>query len=183
VKTDAQLIEEARTDPAAFGELYERHVRALHSWFRARAGSAAAMDLTAETFAQAACSLRRFRDESRGSAAPWLYGIARNLLRRFHERNRVETSARKRLGIELTSYEAGFEAVEERAAAEAAAGDLRTAVEALPPEQREALELRVVEQRPYGEVARSLGTSETAARLRVMRALGSLSRMLKGALP
>jgi len=32
-----------------------------------------------------AVGLKRFRDEADGSAAPWLYGIAKNLLRRYHE--------------------------------------------------------------------------------------------------
>jgi RNA polymerase sigma-70 factor (ECF subfamily) len=53
-------------------------------------------------------------------------------------------------------------------------------VSGLPEGQREALELRVIDERDYGEVAASLGVTEVAARLRVMRALTSLSRLLKG---
>jgi DNA-directed RNA polymerase specialized sigma24 family protein len=36
----------------------------------------------------------------------------------------------------------------------------------------------VVEERPYEEIASALGCTETAARLRVMRALGKLARAL-----
>ena len=95
MKTDAQLIKEARTNADAFAELYERYVRSVHAWFRTRVEPASAMDLTAETFAQAAGGLRRFRDESDGSAGPWLFGIAKNLHRRFLERRRVETVGRR----------------------------------------------------------------------------------------
>ena len=51
------------------------------STFLRRADSrATALDLTAETFAQAWLVRARFRDEANGSAAPWIYGIARNVL-------------------------------------------------------------------------------------------------------
>jgi DNA-directed RNA polymerase specialized sigma24 family protein len=86
VRTDAELIRAARVDGEAFAELYRRHARAIASWFAARTPTRIAGELTAETFAQAALSLKRFRDEANGSAAPWLYGIARNVLRRSLER-------------------------------------------------------------------------------------------------
>ena len=181
MKTDAQLIEEARTNADAFAELYERHVRSVHAWFRAHVDPAAAMDLTAETFAQAACGLRRFRDEAGGSAGPWLFGIAKNLHRRYLERRRVETVGRRRLGMPLGTYTSEFDETDERVSAETLTPDLHAAVNGLPQGQREALELRVVGELSYREVAATLGTSELAARLRVMRALGSLAEKLKGA--
>jgi hypothetical protein len=48
--TDAELLSEARRDPNAFGELYARHVAAVHDWHARRIPWAAA-DPTAETFA------------------------------------------------------------------------------------------------------------------------------------
>jgi RNA polymerase sigma-70 factor (ECF subfamily) len=181
VKTDAQLIRDARKDPDALAELYGRHAVAIHAWLRARTSTTAASELTAETFAQAALSLRRFRDEAEGSAAPWLYGIARNLLRRSLERDRVETAARSRLGMPLAAPEPDLDAIEERDRAERLSPALSAALETLPPGQRHALELRIVDELPYERIASSLSCSEGAARIRVLRALGSLSRRLKGA--
>src|SRR5919202_4942793 len=103
MRTDAELVVAARSDADAFAELYRRHAPSVYSWLRARAGERIAADLTAETFAQAALSLRRFRDEAGGSAVPWLLGIARNLLRRSFERERIETRARRRLGMPIAS--------------------------------------------------------------------------------
>jgi RNA polymerase sigma-70 factor (ECF subfamily) len=183
VKTDAQLIQAARRDADAFGELYERHVRAIARWFAARTSPRLAGELTAETFAQAALSLRRFRDEADGSAAPWLYGIARNVLRRSLEKERVETAARQRLGVPVRSYDAGLDEVDSRLDAAGMRPALEEALERLPRAQRDALELRIVRALAYGEVARALGCSEVAARIRVTRALGTLSRLLKGAAP
>jgi RNA polymerase sigma factor (sigma-70 family) len=178
--SDAQLLRRARSDPEALGELYLRYRDQLYRWFRARVPESDASELTAELFAQVAIGLRRFRDEANGSAAPWLYGIARNLVRRYHEHGRIETAARRRLGMPLRAYELDLDAVDDRLAAAAEPG-LAAALESLPGGQREALELRVLEERSYDEVALALGCSETAARLRVMRALGKLARVLRAA--
>jgi RNA polymerase sigma factor (sigma-70 family) len=171
-RTDAELIDAAASDASAFGELYRRHVSAVHGWFRRRLEWAAS-DLTAETFAQAWLSRRRFRDEAGGSALPWLLGIARNVARESARRNEVETRARRRLGLpaDLAS-EDGHTAVEERLSPRAALAD---ALESLPEHEREALELRVVDELPYPEVADRLGVRPAAARLRVSRALRRLS--------
>src|SRR5829696_1526832 len=143
MKTDAQLITAERNDPDAFAELYRRHAQAVHAFFASRAQQAAG-ELTAETFAQAALSLRRFRDEAGGTALPWLYGIARNLLRRYHERARVDTRARVRLGMPVRSYELDLDEANDRLDAARLAPVLAAALDALPPSQRDALELRVV---------------------------------------
>jgi RNA polymerase sigma-70 factor (ECF subfamily) len=183
VKTDAELIRAAVRDHDAFAELYRRHAQSVNSWLRARSGDRIASELTAETFAQAALSLRRFRDEAGGSALPWLLGIARNLLRRSFERERVEAGARRRLGMPLRSYEVDMSALDDRADAERLAPTLASALARLPRTQRDALELRVVRDLAYDEVAAQLGCTAVAARIRVMRALASLSRLLKGATP
>jgi RNA polymerase sigma factor (sigma-70 family) len=137
-------------------------------------------ELTAETFAQASLSLGRFRDEADGSAEPWLYGIARNVLRSTLARERVESAARRRLGIPLQSYEEELDSVADRLDAESARPALDAALEQLPRAQRDAVELRVLRALSYDKVAASLGCSQVAARIRVTRALASLSRMLKG---
>jgi RNA polymerase sigma factor (sigma-70 family) len=180
MKTDAQLIHEARKDADAFAELYSRHATAIHGWFQARAPESVVLDLTAETFAQAALSLRRFRDLADGSAAPWLYGIARNLLRRYAEHERVDARARARLGVPL-SVDDDLERFVERERATRLLPDLTQALAALSPAQREAVRLRIVDELPYEQVAGRLGCTALAARLRVLRGLGSLNRALKGA--
>jgi RNA polymerase sigma factor (sigma-70 family) len=176
--SDAELLRRARDDPEALGELYLRYRDELYRWFRSRVPESDASELAAELFAQVALSLRRFRDEAGGSAGPWLYGIAKNLLRRYYERGRIETVARRRLGMPLRAYELDLDSINARLAAEGAGPGLASALDVLPRGQRDALELRVIEERPYEEIAIELGCTETAARLRVMRALGKLVRAL-----
>ncbi len=180
-QTDAQLIRAARSDPGAFAELYRRHVRSIHAYLRAHSPPHAASELTAETFAQAALSLRRFRDQADGSARPWLYGIARNLARRHLENQRIETRSRQRLGMPIRSYELDTDASNDRLDAEQLTPALTAALDTLPPSQRQAVELRIVHELPFKQIARTLGCSEVAARIRVTRALGTLSRVLKEA--
>jgi RNA polymerase sigma-70 factor (ECF subfamily) len=176
-KSDAQLIRDAQDDPEAFAQLYRRHAGAVHSWLAARTPARIAVELTAETFAQAAVSLVRFRDHASGSARPWLYGIARNLLRRYVDRERIETRARQKLGIETRSYDE-FERAEERAFAQQVRPRLGPALAALPAAQRDAVRMHVVDELPYATVASRLGCSERAARLRVMRGLNRLARAI-----
>ena len=183
MRTDAELIREARRDPDALAELYRRHAERLHSWLQAQVSPQIACELTAETFAQAALSLRRFQDPGGGSASPWLFGIAKNLLRRDYESERVDRKARRRLGIPELAHDLNLARVEERDRAERMRPSLVAALATLPPGQRRALELRVIQELPYDEVASSLSCSEGAARIRVTRALGSLSDRMKGASP
>lgn len=170
--SDADLIRAAATDPAAFAALYERHALRVYGWCQHRLRWAAS-DLTAETFAQAWLSRNRFRDQHDGSALPWLLGIARNVLRETIRHDRVETRARERLGLPLDlSADDGYAAVEERLSPRAT---LAAALEQLPEHERDALELRVVDELPYDEVAAQLAIRPSAARLRVSRALRRLA--------
>jgi RNA polymerase sigma factor (sigma-70 family) len=169
---DAQLMRAARRDASAFGELYRRHVGAVHAWFAHRVAWAAA-DLTAETFARAWISRAGFRDERDGSALPWLLGVGRNVLRESARRDRVETRARERLGLPLAiAPEEGYAAVDERLSPRRS---LAAALAALPAHERQALELRIVEELPYGRVAEVLQIRPTAARVRVSRAIRRLA--------
>ena len=182
-RTDAELLKAAGGDPQAFREFYDRYAVWIRSWFVRHTGSeTASLDLTAETFAQAWHASRRFRDEADGSGAPWLFGIARNLLRQYHKHNRIESAARERMGLPVPAAECeDYERIDERSEIGALTPILRRAVRALPAEQRRALELRVVPGLPYEAVAGRLGCSQNAARLRVSRALRSLTTQMRSA--
>jgi RNA polymerase sigma-70 factor (ECF subfamily) len=167
VTTDAELLRAARTDAGAFRTLYDRYAARIHGFHLARTGSAdGAHDLTAETFARAWLGRNRFRDESGGSAGPWLFGIARFVLLESVRRGRLERSACEKLGIaaERPAVDPEPEWAEE----------LDDALDGLPADQREALRLRIVDDLDYTAVARELGTTPGAARVRVHRALSAL---------
>jgi RNA polymerase sigma factor (sigma-70 family) len=178
---DAQLLRAARRDPEAFCRFYERHVLRLRSWLRRETGSTeVANDLTAETFAQALVSLRRFNGREDEQAVAWLFGIARNLLHQYRRRQRVETSARERLHMPVRDY-GGFDEADELVDAQRLAPALEEALAALPEHERAALDLRVVEGLAFDEVAERLAVASPAARMRITRALRTLRARLAGA--
>jgi RNA polymerase sigma-70 factor (ECF subfamily) len=171
--SDAELLSAARSDPNAFRELYDRYVERVHGYFVRRTGDEeAAFDLTAETFAQAWLVRVRFRDEADGSAAPWLFGIARNVLLMSLRRGQLERRAAQRLGLR-ERLDAGYEPASV-APDEHWADGADELLDGLPAAQREAVRLRVVQELGYEQVAVVLGTSASAARVRVHRGLAAL---------
>jgi RNA polymerase sigma factor (sigma-70 family) len=143
----------------------------VERWWRTQTpGLATAAHLTAETFAQALVSLDRFRGSSDEQAVARLFGIARNLVRRFHRRGRAELEVCRRLGIQLDHDEEELAHLEAQIDARAQGADLSEALNLLPDAQRQALQLRVIDELDYRQAAALMGTSEQNARIRVSRA-------------
>jgi len=180
LRTDAELLTAARRDPAAFAAFCDRHAVAVLGFFARRTTCAAtAADLTAETFAQAYASRRRYRDTG-DPATAWLFAIARRQLAGFVRRQAVDDRARRRLGIAPSALDdVSFERIEDLADLRALRGALEDALASLPPEQAEAIRLRVLRELSYADVAGRLGCSEGAARVRVCRGLDRLARLLR----
>ena len=180
--TDAQLLAQSENRPDAFGELCGRHALALERWmFRATGDPQVAHDLTAETFAQAWFSRHRFAPQGDGSAAPWLFGIGKNLVRRYHRRNRTDTKARERLGMSLREVpDEEYTEIEEHLDAMRLSPHIATAMAELPLREQRAVTMRIVDDQPYSVVAAELGCSPAAARTYVSRALRKLSVRITG---
>jgi RNA polymerase sigma-70 factor (ECF subfamily) len=175
---DPGLLRATPGDRRAFGVFYERHERAVLGFLAAATRRPdLAADLTAETFATALEAAASY-DPRRGSARVWLFGIARHVLAASLRRGRVESEARRRLGLEALVLEArqleAIDALLERD------GDRIVAewLAELPPEHAEALRARVLDERPYAEIAGALRCSEAVVRQRVSRGLGRLRRRL-----
>lgn len=177
---DEELLVASCRDRDAFIELYRRYACRLLTYFARRTLDAqTAADLTAETMADAFASRARFADRGDGSARAWLYTIARRKLDRFIRRRTVETRARQRLGMEPIELTSGDMArVEALIDFEETGRRVAGALANLSPRQRDAVRLRVLDGRPYRQVADQLGCSEATARARVSRALRQLAEEL-----
>jgi RNA polymerase sigma factor (sigma-70 family) len=178
--SDAEVLRLSRDEPEAFGAFYQRHAETVLRYFARRTlDPEAAPELTAETFAQAFASRRRFRDQEGRGGLVWLYGIGRNLLSRYFRTGAVDARARRRLGVpEREISEQDYERIEELIDFEQVGRAIASAFSVLSEEQRDALTLRVVEGRPYNEVAEHLSCTEETARARVSRGLRRLARVL-----
>jgi RNA polymerase sigma-70 factor (ECF subfamily) len=178
-KSDAELILLSADDADAFRVVYDRHARGLYGFFLRRTGDGdAALELVAETFSQAWLSRRRFRDLAGGTAGPWLFAIARRLLLRAVARQQLESSALERLGVDLR-VRTPVELVPTGEWLDGLDAEVAAALDELPDGQRQAIELRVLCDMPYRRVAKRLGCSPVAARIRVSRGLATLRARLE----
>jgi RNA polymerase sigma-70 factor, ECF subfamily len=179
---DTDLLILSRRRPEAFTGFYQRHAEPILRFFvRRTLDPETAAELTAETFAEAFASRMRFRDRGLG-AEGWLYTIARRQLFRFYRSGQVEAKAQRALGMpEREVSPEDYERIEELIDSEGARSEIAEAFERLSPDQREAMRLRVLEGRPYAEVAGRLACTEQAARARVSRGLQRLAALLERA--
>jgi RNA polymerase sigma factor (sigma-70 family) len=175
--TPADQLRRSVSQPEAFGDFFDAYFEDLLRYLTRRTCDVeAGLDLTAESFAQAYLSRRRFRGSTDGEAAAWLYRIAKRQLARYFKKGAAEQRALGRLGLEQPELDLETERQIERFAS---LDEVRTVLSAelneLSPARREALQLRVIDELPYREVARRLEISEDAARARVSRALRELA--------
>ena len=169
---DELLLATATGDAEAFAVFYRRHVGEVLGYLARWTGSyELAADLTGEAFAGALLGCRRYRPGG-APALAWLLGIAHNKLRESARHGRIAQRARERLGIPpLALDDEGLLRVEELASA----GDLALKLlERLPAAQRQAVRARVLEERPYDELAAELECSEQVVRQHVSRGLKRL---------
>lgn len=173
----APSLQQARTQPSAFADFYRSEAAPLLAFLARRTFDVeVARDLTAETFAQAFEHRRRFRGTTDAEARGWLYAIARHQLSRYARKGIVERKAIKRLGIQVPPV---CPDDRQRILELADLAEVRTLVatsfHSLPADQGAAIQLRVIDERSYPEVAASLGVSEQTARARVSRGLRRLA--------
>lgn len=176
-RSDAELLAGTPADPEAFGEFYRRHERGVVAFFLhwSRSPELAA-DLTAETFAAALGSLSGYRCEL-GEPRAWLFGVARHVLARSLERGRVEDRARRRLGIPPLLVD--DDALERIEAIASLNGSVLELLDDLSGPVRAAVSGRVLEEREYRELARSLACSPSVVRQRVRRGLARLRERME----
>ena len=171
--SDDELLAAAAGDRDAFAAFYRRYERAVLAFFLRRTGDPElAADLTAEVFAAVLVACRRYRPGG-GDAVAWLFGIAEHKLIDSRRRGVVADRARRRLG--MAPIELGDGDLE-RIASEA--GDAVALLDELPPEQREAIRARVLDDRSYEQIAYEMSCSPAVVRKRVSRGLARLRREL-----
>jgi RNA polymerase sigma factor (sigma-70 family) len=173
-RSDAAVIADSLARPQAFATIFDRHFDAVHRYLARRAGSGRADDLAADTFT-VAFERRRTFQASAGSARPWLFGIATNLLR-----NDWRAEQRAHAAVAQLSHRAAAGETGTRLYADP--GDVGTELSAtlagLEPQHRDVLLLYAWEGMSYQEIAVALGVRVGTVRSRLSRARRRLREAL-----
>lgn len=160
----------------ALRELVRRHAGPLARALRTLVRDPALVDdLVQETFVRVYEARERWRPGEVGLGA-WLYRVARN-----QALDHLRKTARRATGpIEGSDVAEDPGPGPERAVSlRQTAGEVRRAVDALPPQDREVLLLRFDEDRSYEEIAALTGTSAAAVKQRVFRARARVRALLE----
>ncbi|MDX1521123.1 MAG: sigma-70 family RNA polymerase sigma factor [Anaerolineae bacterium] len=170
-----QLIEQAKTDPDAFGQLYELYVEKIYSYIYYRVGNhQEAEDLTAKVFYRALNHIPHYNNRGLPIGA-WLYRIARNLVANWHRDNkRRQMVAIDNLNLQSDRRKTPHKAAELTNEREL----LLAAIQKLPPERQQLLTLKFVEKLSNAEIGRLMGRSEGAVKSLYHRTLVTLKQLL-----
>lgn len=158
-------------DRESFAVLVREHGQAVHAYLARRAGRGVADELLTEVWLRAWRS-RGSYDIGWADPRPWLYGIARNVLR-AHWRMRAD-----RLEGPFHLAEDPWPAVDDRLDAGHLRLALSAALEALGEDYREVVLLVAWEQLTPAEVAMALGLPPSTVRSRLHRARLILQRSI-----
>jgi len=179
-RNESALVELAKADPAAFGELYLRHVDQIYNYIYHRVGHVAeAEDLTARTFQRALSGMGGYVDRGLPFGA-WLFRIAHNLTANWH---RDQT---RRVSVPLDGLDAELNGAglldplgDQLAARLLAERRVSEAIRLLEPDRQDLLILKFSQGLSNAEIGAVLGRSEGAVKSLYHRTLLSLREQLE----
>ena len=171
-RSDENLMKAyAGGDMAAFEQLYDRHRAPLYRYFLGQVGDAAtANDLFQGTWEKIIKARSRYRASAPFRA--WLYRIAHNHL--------MDHFRRLRPAAELApeSPDQASPGPEQQALDDARKSGLDGAIAGLPPEQRDALLLKLESGLDLQTIADLTGVNRETAKSRLRYAVGKLKKCL-----
>jgi RNA polymerase sigma-70 factor (ECF subfamily) len=157
-------------ETAAFRLLFERLGPGLFQMARRHTRSdEEAREIVQGTFLRVHAARNDFRDGAR--LRPWISTIAMNLVREHWRRG-------KRKPTTPLDHEPAAAETKDALETERRAEAVRVAIESLPESQRAVVELHWLQELPFAEVARMLGSTEGAVRVRAHRAYQTLKSIL-----
>jgi RNA polymerase sigma-70 factor (ECF subfamily) len=169
---EACLAEAAKTDPGAFGELYERYYARVFRYVYHRLGNQAdAEDVTALVFMKALEALPSYQPR-RNSFAPWLFRITRNAVIDYYRRKRKQSP------IEDAEHISSGSDPMSAALRSEQRDELHLLVQRLSPDQRDVVLLRYSSELSFTEIASTLSKNEPAIRMLLHRWLRKLKEIM-----
>ena len=171
IREENSLVEKAKRNPEAFGRLYDKYFEGIfHFVFRRTDDEDLAGDITSQTFLKALQNIRRYEFKGLPFSA-WLYRIAANEVNKHYykkKRTRVFSLEEERI-IEI------FEQADQEFT-QSQIDLLIKALNELPTETVEVLEMRFFEGKNFREISYILNIGESGAKMRLYRAIDKLRK-------
>jgi RNA polymerase sigma-70 factor, ECF subfamily len=165
----------------AFLTFYRKHQGPVFRFALQMSGKAeVAEEVTQDVFMVVMKAAKQF-DPGRGSASGYLYGIARNLVRRSLEREKPYLTVLDDPGNEYSGHLADDHDIAFEFAQAERVESLRRAVLALPPAYREVVVLCDLHELDYADAAVVLGCAIGTIRSRLHRARALLMEKMRAA--
>lgn len=170
-RSDSDLVELAKDDKDAFGELYERYVKKIYSYLYYRTGNQHdAEDLTARVFYRAMSHIETYTERGVPFQA-WLYRIAHNLVANWHrDRGRRKVIPLDEFIVSGLRSDAPDKVAEDQEERDL----LLNAVRRLPEERQQLLVLKFVDQLSNAEIGDIMERTEGAIKSLYHRTLIAL---------
>jgi RNA polymerase sigma-70 factor (ECF subfamily) len=170
--SDGMVAEAAKTDPHAFGELYERYYARVYRYVYHRVGNAAdAEDLTAVVFMKALEAMHSYRCTASGFA-PWLFRITHNAVVDHYRRDR------KHHTLDDLPHEAPTGDPVSNVLRTERQDELRSLLTHLSPDQRDVVLMRYAADLSFSEIAAALSKNEAAVRMLLHRGLRKMKAVM-----
>jgi RNA polymerase sigma-70 factor (ECF subfamily) len=171
VLEEDELVERAKADPEAFGELYEHYVTRIYNYIYYRTGNHHdAEDVTARVFQRALQHIPNYINRGLPFSA-WLYRIAHNLVVNWHR----DRGRRKVVPLDdLPLGSLRTDAPEGMAESQEETDLLLASIRTLPDDRQQLLILKFVERLSNAEIGQIMGRSEGAVKSLYHRTLLAL---------
>ncbi|WP_299579427.1 RNA polymerase sigma factor [Mucilaginibacter sp.] len=184
-KNEARLIEQCRTDPAAFGQVFDLWYNPVFGYIMRRtADYDLSKDIAAETFLKAFLKINSF--QWRGiSLSAWLFRIATNELNQYYRSSRYKPQSLQQLlenpQMEKLLHEQDDDEREVMEKELRGFNDynlIRSNLLKMDVKYQEVIALRYFEQKTNGEISAILNKNEGTVKSLLSRGLEKLRNML-----
>jgi RNA polymerase sigma-70 factor (ECF subfamily) len=184
---EKKIVEESRTNPGAFGKIFEEYYPAIFRYCLHRTGNTeVANDVAAETFYRALNKLGSFKWAGVPFSA-WLYRIAGNEIIDYFRHKKYEPDSYDEAEHELNLPDRHAEANIEKEMIEAQEAvetnkkfmEAKEAIGKLPVKYQEVLALRFMEDKKILEICAITGKGEGTIKSLISRGLSRLRAVLE----